>query len=164
MRRWGWVAAVIGFVMFLGAGWVIWQALPAPKDVSMFAAAFGDIVGTLFAALAFVGLIYTVLLQRKELSLQRQELRETREELKRTADAQVASEQAFREQINVAKLTARLNAGTALLEFHEKRLDGYKQNPQERSKGEQRTYEAVERASRHFQTSAQLILQELEKK
>lgn len=41
----------------------------------------GDMFGTinsLFSGLAFAGLIYTIMLQRKELSLQRKELRETR--------------------------------------------------------------------------------------
>jgi hypothetical protein len=46
---------------------------------------FGDLFGginALFSAGAFAGLIYTVLLQRKELRLQREELTQTREELK----------------------------------------------------------------------------------
>lgn len=54
---------------------------------------FGDMFGAvnaLFSGLAFVGIIITILLQRKELSLQRQELEETRAELRRTADAQDA--------------------------------------------------------------------------
>jgi len=46
---------------------------------------FGDMFGAanaLFAGLAFAGLIYTLLLQRKELGLQRKELELTRQELK----------------------------------------------------------------------------------
>jgi len=46
---------------------------------------FGDMFGganALFSGLAFVGLIYAILLQRQELSLQRQELKATRKELK----------------------------------------------------------------------------------
>lgn len=53
--------------------------------------ALGDSYGglnALFSALAFAGLIYTVLLQRKELSLQRLEVSETRKELKKGAEAQ----------------------------------------------------------------------------
>ena len=44
---------------------------------------FGDMFGTvnsLFSGLAFTGIIFTILLQKKELSLQRQELIETRKE------------------------------------------------------------------------------------
>ena len=51
---------------------------------------FGDMFGganALFSGLAFTGIIITILLQRKELSLQRQELSETRKELKRSAIA-----------------------------------------------------------------------------
>ncbi len=46
---------------------------------------FGDMFGSvnaLFSGLAFVGLVYAILLQRNELKLQREELEHTREELK----------------------------------------------------------------------------------
>jgi hypothetical protein len=46
---------------------------------------FGDMFGavnSLFSGLAFAALVYTVLLQRRELQLQREELAETREEIK----------------------------------------------------------------------------------
>jgi hypothetical protein len=45
---------------------------------------FGDMFGAvnaLFSGLAFAGVIYAILLQRKELELQREELRQTRDEL-----------------------------------------------------------------------------------
>lgn len=46
---------------------------------------FGDkfgAVNALFSGLAFAGLIYTIILQKDELSLQREELKQTREEMK----------------------------------------------------------------------------------
>lgn len=46
---------------------------------------FGDMFGgltALFSGLAFAGIIYTILLQRKELKLQRKELKQTRTEFK----------------------------------------------------------------------------------
>lgn len=49
-------------------------------------APFGDafgVVNALFSGLAFVGLIYAILLQSEELSLQRQELKETRGEFEK---------------------------------------------------------------------------------
>jgi hypothetical protein len=105
------VAAGLGFlsvvVMPLGVGCFIWEQLPPPKDVTVFASAFGDVVGPLFAALAFAGLIYTALMQREELSLQREELRETRAVLERTANAQTA-------QVDTAKQAAKLSALAAL--------------------------------------------------
>lgn len=52
---------------------------------------YGDLFGcfnSLISALALGGLIYTIILQQKELSLQREELKLNREELKRQAAAQ----------------------------------------------------------------------------
>lgn len=57
---------------------VIWISLPNNSGQ------YGDLFGglnALFAGFAFVGLIYTILLQRKELSLQREELKLARKEL-----------------------------------------------------------------------------------
>ena len=118
-----WIAAILGVlsvvVMPAVVAWFVWRGLPVPKDLEVFAAAFGDIVGPLFAALAFAGLIYTALMQREELSLQRVELKQTREELERTANAQEASEKALTAQVKIAQLSARLNAATALLNHYE---------------------------------------------
>lgn len=72
---------------------------------------FGDMFGVanaLFSGLAFAGVIYTILLQRHELSLQRLELQQTRAELARTAAAQELSERALRTQALAATVAARL--------------------------------------------------------
>jgi hypothetical protein len=68
---------------------------PTPEQDSR--GQFGDMFGavnSLFSGLAFAGLIFTILLQRREfarrrreLVLQRQELALTREELERSEDA-----------------------------------------------------------------------------
>lgn len=82
---------------------------------------FGDSFGAvnaLFSGLAFGGIIYTILLQRKELTLQRQELAETRVELGRSADAQEKSEQALTSQIESMKISAKLNALNSLVEAY----------------------------------------------
>ncbi|MGO4710931.1 hypothetical protein AB4Y90_17845, partial [Chryseobacterium sp. 2TAF14] len=68
---------------------------------------FGDSFGalnSLFSGFAFGGIIYTILLQRKELKLQRDELILTRDELKRSANAQEASNKFQNEQIRIANL------------------------------------------------------------
>ncbi len=123
MRRWGWVAAALGVlfvvVMPSAVGWFVWQGLPPQKDVTVFASTFGDIVGPLFAALAFAGVIFTALMQREELSLQREELRDTREELKGSRKAHEGSEKALQAQVKVAQLTARLNAALALIAYYD---------------------------------------------
>ncbi len=68
------------------------------------------IVNSLFTALAFALLIYTALMQRKELSLQRKELRLTREELqltrdeiKKSAEAQKTLVELTRDQLRIQK-------------------------------------------------------------
>ena len=68
---------------------------------------FGDSFGAinaLFSGLAFGGIIYTILLQRKELKLQREELTLTRKELKRTANAQELSNKFQSEQIRLSNI------------------------------------------------------------
>lgn len=86
---------------------------------------FGDVFGAvnaLFSGLAFAGLIYTVLLQREELSLQRKELELTRQELRRSAHAQEQAEIALRAQAISTARTARLSAANFLLSHYKLRL------------------------------------------
>ena len=99
-------------------------------------ASFGDSFGaisSLFSGLAFAGIIYTILLQRKELALQRQELSETREELRRTADAQEKSQLALREQIESMKITAKLNALNTLMETYKNEEEFWRINDLEKA-------------------------------
>lgn len=80
---------------------------------------FGDLFGglnTLFSGLAFAGVVYAILLQRKDLELQREELKLTREELKRTAEAQEKSERALSKQAASLRITAKLNGKSAILQ------------------------------------------------
>ena len=68
---------------------------------------FGDTFGainSLFSGLALAGIIYTIYLQKTELSLQRKELEYTREELSRTADAQERTTKLMNEQIRLSNL------------------------------------------------------------
>jgi len=88
--------------------------------------AVGDTFGTinsLFSGLAFAGIIYTILLQRKELALQRQELAETRKELKRSADAQEKAEKALYQQIESSKVVAKINAINAIIDHYNAEQD-----------------------------------------
>jgi len=82
---------------------------------------FGDMFGgisALLSGLAFLGVIYTVLLQREELQLQRKELELTRNELERTAEAQEKSERALSKQAESLKITAKLNGLSSILNFN----------------------------------------------
>ena len=74
---------------------------------------FGDTFGainSLFSGFAFAGIIFTIILQKRELALQRQELKFTRQELSRTAEAQEKSEIALNKQAKSQENSAKLNA------------------------------------------------------
>lgn len=81
---------------------------------------FGDMFGginAIFSGLAFLGVVYAIVLQREELQLQRKELELTREELKRSAQAQEKSERALSKQAESLKQTAILNGLGAILSY-----------------------------------------------
>lgn len=84
-----WLFVLIASVLALQVGmwWLITSfKMEATPELGQFGDMFGAI-NTLFSGLAFAGIIYTILLQRNELSLQRKELQDTREELKLTREA-----------------------------------------------------------------------------
>jgi hypothetical protein len=75
------------------------------------------VVNTIFSGFAFAGVVYAILLQRRELELQRRELmlqrlelRLTREELRRSAEAQEGSEKALLAQAQALALSAKINS------------------------------------------------------
>jgi hypothetical protein len=89
--------------------------------VGQFGDSFG-VVNALFSAIAFGGIIYTILQQRRELRLQSFELRMTRKELKRTAEAQEKSEHALRMQADSLLLAAQLNALVARINVYDQQI------------------------------------------
>jgi hypothetical protein len=69
------------FILWL-FGWFLMDTFIDAKDIrGQFGDQFGSI-NALFSGFALAGIIYTIVLQKKELSLQREELEETREEFK----------------------------------------------------------------------------------
>ena len=73
-------AIIVVLALWLG-NWVIGiYAFDSWENRGQFGDLFGSI-NALFSGLAFLGLIYAILLQRKELSLQREELKLQREEM-----------------------------------------------------------------------------------
>ena len=92
---------IIGIIaIWIIATVIIWFVF---KDWSK-SGTFGDTFGainSLFSGLALAGIIYTIYLQKTELSLQRKELEYTRLELKRTADAQESSGKLMTEQLRI---------------------------------------------------------------
>ena len=83
--------------LWITSGLVLWQLIPDWATRGTVGDTFGA-VNSLFSGLAFAGVIYTILLQRKELMYQREELELYRREVSRSADAQEKSEQALSEQ------------------------------------------------------------------
>jgi hypothetical protein len=112
-----WISFIVVFVVWGIAFVVVLFGMQNWNDRGNFGDSFGDI-NALFSGFAFAGIIYTILLQKKELSQQRQELADTRVELRRAADAQERSERAFKKQIEMMNLSARLNALNSAVEYY----------------------------------------------
>lgn len=113
------IAVVVGLIVTVVAvqtiaALAIYYSLPDWASRGQFGDLFGA-ANALFSGLAFAGLIYTVLLQRKELQLQREELRMTRTELARSAKAQEKSERALASQALAAQTAAEIAAINNLL-------------------------------------------------
>lgn len=76
--------------------------------------AFGDYVGgtlgPILSFLALMALILTIVLQNKQIEISQNSLRDAKEQLKRSEEFQEASLLALQEQINNAKITAKLTA------------------------------------------------------
>ena len=95
-------------------------------------------VNSLFSWLALAWIIYTIFLQRKELSLQRKELELNRKELSRSAKAQENSEKELRRQADNLKATARLNALSTLMNYYSERAIKYSSYSDMRNDAEKR--------------------------
>ena len=96
VRWWPWLIGVIAF--YIGYWYVIWISGWFPE---LEKGEFGDTFGALnalFAGLAFAGVIWAILLQRKELELQRQELKDTRAEIRGQKEQLQAQNQTLQQQ------------------------------------------------------------------
>jgi hypothetical protein len=121
----------VSIMIFLAIVLTLWVTLGYVLPTNIFAkpdqrGQFGDMFGavnSLFSALAFAGVIYTILLQRQELALQREELEQTRAELARAASAQEAATGNLAQQAAALEATALLNALAALVEHYRLRFE-----------------------------------------
>src|SRR5437868_5457137 len=90
-RIWVLMCLCIFAVLLWGANWYFVSRFVTGEDKQ---GQFGDMFGAvnaLFTALAFAGLIYTVLLQRDQLALQQQEIIESGETQKQLVEKQIAA-------------------------------------------------------------------------
>ena len=116
-----WVFLLIGAIIVSWAGYLVGiLAADGWSTRGTFGDAFG-VINSLFSGLALAGFLIAILLQsrelrfqREELELQREELKLTRKELTRTANAQQESSTALRRQVEIAALTAEMNALVAI--------------------------------------------------
>lgn len=126
-RTWVTAGAVIVGILWL-ASWLL-LLIDSPEDRGALGDMFGS-VNALFSGLAFVGIIFTILLQQEELSLQRDELILTRQELQRTAEAQEKSEVALNRQAENLKISAMLSALNTLYNYYaEEEENSYSEMP-----------------------------------
>lgn len=98
------------FLINIGFGFAVHYAIPDWKDSGVFGDTFGAI-NSLFTGLAFAGLLYTIVLQSRELKLQREELALTRQQL----TASVASQ---KEQAAYTLLAAQISAAISKQEIY----------------------------------------------
>jgi hypothetical protein len=94
-----WLLGIITLILIL-CGFVIFFSFDSWGERGSFGDMFGSI-NALFSGLALAGVIYAILLQRKELSLQREELKLTRKELEKSAGAQEKSSKLLETQVNL---------------------------------------------------------------
>ena len=94
---------------------------------------FGDLFGAvnaLFSGLAFAGLIYTIVLQKRDLELQRNEIAMNRAELKKTSKAQQNSEKALIDQVEQMKVASKLNALKTLIDYYNIQIANQNNTPE----------------------------------
>jgi hypothetical protein len=119
--RWiviGTILSIPFYVTFMVLLMKSWQ------DRSNFGEMFGGL-NTLFSGLAFIGVIYAIFLQRRELEFQRQELILTRTELKRSAEAQEKSEKALKDQVEELVHQRRLSILPGFILYFKADVDDY---------------------------------------
>ena len=89
-------------VLWISITWIILKMYGGVDDPNELGDTFGA-VNALFTSLAFAFLIYTALLQKRELEYQRRELKETKEEIAKSAAAQEMLVKLTEEQLELQK-------------------------------------------------------------
>jgi len=114
---WVWfVVGLVGVVVVqLVSAVIILRVLPATEEHGTFGDMFGAL-NTLFSGWAFLGLIFTLLLQRQQLEEQRQEIRDAR-------IAQQQSAESLRWQAQMGELVARLDALNHIVAVYDHKIE-----------------------------------------
>jgi len=118
------ILALTVIILWAGSGFILFNM----KNRGTFGDMFGSI-NALFSGLAFAGVIYAIILQKKELTLQREELALTRIELTRAAKAQEKSEKALTKQAESFSLSSQISAIDSLIDIYEKEIKSHEGVP-----------------------------------
>ncbi|MCB9034709.1 MAG: hypothetical protein H6553_12785 [Chitinophagales bacterium] len=110
-----WILSVV-VIFFIGKDWT---------ERGTIGDAFGS-VNALFSGLTFVGLFYTILLQREEIKINRKEIEQNRKQLLSANKTQVELQQILLEQSNQTKLTAKLNAMSTVINYYNNQINNDK--------------------------------------
>lgn len=146
----GLLVAICVFIIWASATYWIMHYGPNHASKALEAKGqFGDsfgMVNSLFSGLAFAGIIFTIILQRKELKLQRQELELTRQELARSAKAQELSQMELKKQANNLRQSARLNALASMIDHFRREEENCRLQHNKRG-----TIHAIEKQKEYFE-------------
>ncbi|WP_145323046.1 hypothetical protein [Paenibacillus xylanexedens] len=117
---------VAAIIILWGASWYF---IPQWYDkTSLEAGTFGDMFGavnSLFSGLAFAGLIYTITVQRQELSLQREAIKMQTEELKLQREETARSADQLEKQQGLMNLQTAITTVNELIKIKNKRIDTF---------------------------------------
>lgn len=125
---------VVVILIVTGIG-ILWVSDDLAK-----AGQFGDMFGganALFSGLAFVGVIYAILLQSKELELQREELKMTRKEMELARAQYQKSADAQEDLVEKQMLNARITGVSAIVQGRYQLAAAFGANATQHVKGAQ---------------------------
>lgn len=108
--------------------YLVYSNLDLWNDPEKFRDSFSA-VNALFSGLAFAGIIFTILLQRKELMIQRQEFLDARMQIQRTLAEKKKEEEMIQQQIQTMNTTSKLTALNALIEAYNEESDSEESFP-----------------------------------
>lgn len=132
---------VIAVLLWLANWYLVSEYVPSKAEQGQFGDMFGA-VNALFTALAFAGLIYTVLLQRDQLALQQKDIIESGETQKKLVEKQIAAQQelferqkAFQEEQGKMQMAHELKL-EELRQTFEKTVEGHRKERETQARNE----------------------------
>lgn len=116
-------------ITWLGISFGVYLVMPGWTERGQFGDMFGA-VNALFSGLAFAGLLYTIVLQQKQLSMQRDELGLQRDELRMQREEMAASRGEMESQTNVQRAQLQVAIEQVFVAAAQARIEGVKVSSQ----------------------------------